>query len=379
MGWLGTANDVRSGTRASGTSRGDASVLHSKRAPDRIGHSSPPVTSLPPTRPPSSTTGIAAVDSAAAVGAASSSSPAGSASADGAVARAARILVADDTESDRRAARDALEAAGHLVFEANDGQHAIEVFARERPDLVMLDVVMPRLSGLECCRLLKAKRVHAYLPVIMVSTRNSVNARVEGLRSGADDYLGKPYDADELRARVEGLLRARRILGELAPERPDEGPDSGDGRLDTRHVRRLEQEFDRASRYSDPLACLRVAFDDGHADAHATGRLRMVIDATLRKIDLVFPARPHGFLLALPNTHFPGALAVAERIARDARPTGTAAGVSIGVGFFPNRDVHNLRELLELCEAALERARCDGGGKICLFQHQGYMYAPEDP
>jgi DNA-binding response OmpR family regulator len=297
--------------------------------------------------------------------------------------RTARILVADDTPSDRRAARDALEAGGHIVIEANDGQHALEVFARERPDLVMLDVVMPRLSGLECCRLLKAKTMQTYLPVIMVSTRNSVNARVEGLRSGADDYLGKPYDADELRARVDALLRARRILGEIEVERPSDSGDSGDGRLDTKHLRRLEQEFDRAERYSDPLACLRVALDDGRANAHATARLRMVIDATLRKIDLVFPVRPHGFLLTLPNTHFPGALAVAERIARDARAPaaggGSAGGVSIGVGFFPNRDVKSLRELLELCESALERARSDGGGKICLFQHQGYMYAPEDP
>jgi DNA-binding response OmpR family regulator len=311
----------------------------------------------------------------------SPSSSAGPEAADVSVPRTARILVADDTESDRRVARDALEAAGHVVVEAHDGQHALEVFARERPDLVMLDVVMPRLSGLECCRLLKAKTLHAYLPVIMVSTRNSVNARVEGLRSGADDYLGKPYDADELRARVDALLRARRILGDIEPERASVSGDGGDGRLDTAHLRRLEQEFDRAERYSDPLACLRVALDDGRAQAHAIARLRMVIDATLRKIDLVFPMRSRGFLLALPNTHFPGALAVAERIARDARASGGGppSGVSIGVGFFPNRDVHTLRELLDLCEAALERARSDGGGKICLFQHQGYMYAPEDP
>jgi two-component system cell cycle response regulator len=75
---------------------------------------------------------------------------------------------------------------------------------------------MPRLTGLETCRILKAKAGGNYLPVIMVSTRNSVNARVEGLRSGADDYLGKPYDADELRARVEALLRTRKVIAERA-------------------------------------------------------------------------------------------------------------------------------------------------------------------
>lgn len=292
-------------------------------------------------------------------------------------ARPARILVADDTEADRRAARDALEAGGHIVVDATDGQHALEVFARERPDLVMLDVVMPRLSGLECCRILKAKTQQTYLPVIMVSTRNSVNARVEGLRSGADDYLGKPYDPEELRARVDALLRARRMLGDEHAREPGV---TEDGRLDGAHLRRLEQEFDRAERYSDPLACLRIAIDgedEAAPDLRAT--LRAVIDATVRKIDLVFPARPGGFLVALPNTHFPGALAVAERIARDARSRSGGKTVSIGVAFFPNRDVHALRELVELCDAALERARGEGGGRICLFQHQGYIYAPEDP
>jgi diguanylate cyclase (GGDEF)-like protein len=337
--------------------------------------------------------------------------------------RPAKILVADDSESDRAAARDALSTAGHTVIEATDGQQALELFARDRPDLVMLDVVMPRMSGLETCRILKAKTQHTYLPVIMVSTRNSVNARVEGLRSGADDYLGKPYDAEELRARVEALLRAKRLLAEAnvaaepamarpRPQAPAGGSTSAanvtaavpgapmpvdddlrSGAIEIQARRRLDAEFDRAERYSDPLACLRVDFDEWDALVKTLGargpellakELRVVVDATIRKIDLVFTARPHGYLLALPNTHFPGALAVAERIARDARRVRldnldkTSTSVSIGVAFYPNKDTHCLQDLLELADAALERARSEGGGKICLFQHQGYLYAPED-
>jgi two-component system cell cycle response regulator len=87
----------------------------------------------------------------------------------------------------------------------------------------------------------------------------------------------------------------------------------------------------------------------------------------------------------LPNTHFPGALTVAERISRETRrPQRGAAGeaqsftVSIGVSFFPNKDTHTLKDMLELVDAALDRARREQGGKICLFQHQGYLYAPDD-
>lgn len=309
---------------------------------------------------------------------------------------AVKVLVADDSEAERQAARTTLRAAGYAVVEAFDGQHALEVFARERPDIVLLDVVMPRLTGLETCRILKAKSQSSYLPVIMLSTRNSVNARVEGLRSGADDYLGKPYDGDELVARVEALLRARKVLGDTDGSGPSERTDgvtashgssdgsdassdpdtAGSSRLEEAQRRRMEEEFDRAERYSDPLACLRVAADGGSA----RGALRSVIESSIRKIDIVFESEDDGFMLLLPNTHFPGALSVAERIWKDARSTsvvGKPMSVSVGVSFYPNRDTHSLQDLVDLVDAALKQAREVGGGKICLYQHQGYLYAPE--
>ncbi len=323
----------------------------------------------------------------------------------------AKILVADDSSVERAAARTALEEAGYAVMEAVDGQQALEVFARERPDLVMLDVVMPRLTGLETCRILKAKAGGNYLPVIMVSTRNSVNARVEGLRSGADDYLGKPYDAEELRARVEALLRTRKVIAERAaseaPARsgaPTPSAQPGAGAVEVEAPppsnrnateafrRRAEEEFDRAERYSDPLACLRVELDgydplikrySAEAIAGLIRSLRDVIEVSVRKIDLVFRLDDRGYILLLPNTHFPGALAVAERISLDSAKVRLDADpefrctVSVGVSFFPNKDTHSVQDLLDLVGAALDRARTEGGGKICLFQHQGYLYAPE--
>lgn len=294
---------------------------------------------------------------------------------------AVKVLVADDSEAERIAARTTLNAAGYAVVEAFDGQHALEVFARERPDLVMLDVVMPRLTGLETCRILKAKTQSTYLPVIMLSTRNSVNARVEGLRSGADDYLGKPYDGSELVARVEALLRTRKILsdpeGSAEPDAPVSPSEAGPTTpLADAQRRRMEEEFDRAERYSDPLACLRVAVDGSSGQV----ALRSVIESSVRKIDIIFEAGEDGYMLLLPNTHFPGALSVAERIWKDARATtvgGTPMSVSVGVSFYPNRDTHSLQDLVDLVDAALKQARQEGGGKICLYQHQGYLYAPE--
>ncbi len=314
-----------------------------------------------------------------------------------------KILVADDSSAERMNAREVLEAAGYEVVEATDGQHAIEAFAMERPDLVVLDVVMPRLTGLEACRILKAKSQGAYLPVIMVSTRNTVNARVEGLRSGADDYLGKPYEAEELRARVEALLRTKTVLAETPPpgvsrtsmliaSMQEEGVDPRSPLKQTGFRRRLEEEFERAARYSDPLACLRVELDQHseissafgeEAASNAVLNLRDLIEACVRKIDLVFRIDEKGYLLVLPNTHFPGALAVAERIVIEAPRLRRISEhvrrvtVSVGVSFFPNRDTQSVQDLIDLVAAALERARGEGGGRICLFQHQGYLYAPD--
>jgi two-component system cell cycle response regulator len=321
----------------------------------------------------------------------------------------AKILVADDSSVERAAARTALEDAGYAVMEAVDGQQALEVFAKDRPDLVMLDVVMPRLTGLETCRILKAKAGGNYLPVIMVSTRNSVNARVEGLRSGADDYLGKPYDAEELRARVEALLRTRKVIAERAASETTRNEATAAAPAVPVHEaeavtaaayrsaneafrRRADEEFDRAERYSDPLACLRVELDryddllKRHSPEAVAGlirSLRDVIEVSVRKIDLVFRLDERGYVLLLPNTHFPGALAVAERISLDSAKIriesepSQKTSVSVGVSFFPNKDTHSVQDLLELVGAALDRARSEGGGKICLFQHQGYLYAPE--
>ena len=110
----------------------------------------------------------------------------------------AKVLVADDSDVERASARQALSDAGYEVVEAVDGQHALEVFARERPDLVLLDVVMPRLTGLETCRILKAKTQTSYLPVIMVTSRIDDEYVVRGMKEGADGYIFKPFRWESL-------------------------------------------------------------------------------------------------------------------------------------------------------------------------------------
>jgi two-component system, OmpR family, response regulator MprA len=119
-----------------------------------------------------------------------------------------RILVADDDRAVRDSLRRSLAFNGYQVELASDGQQALDAMSGEngqRPDALVLDVMMPRVDGLEVCRRLRATGDRT--PVLMLTARDAVDDRVEGLDAGADDYLVKPFALRELQARLRALLR----------------------------------------------------------------------------------------------------------------------------------------------------------------------------
>ncbi|WP_190129958.1 response regulator transcription factor [Streptomyces mashuensis] len=120
-------------------------------------------------------------------------------------ARAARILVVDDEPAVREALRRSLAFEGYTTELAVDGLDALDKVAAHVPDLVVLDVLMPRMDGLTAARRLRASGVT--LPILMLTARDTVGDRVTGLDAGADDYLVKPFELDELLARIRALLR----------------------------------------------------------------------------------------------------------------------------------------------------------------------------
>jgi two-component system response regulator MprA len=116
-----------------------------------------------------------------------------------------KVLVVDDEPAVRDALERALRSSGYGVATAADGLEGLDRLAGESPDLVVLDILMPRLDGLETCRRLRAAGDRT--PVLMLTARDAVGDRVEGLDAGADDYLVKPFALDELLARIRALLR----------------------------------------------------------------------------------------------------------------------------------------------------------------------------
>ncbi|MBF6355503.1 response regulator transcription factor [Nocardia higoensis] len=118
-----------------------------------------------------------------------------------------RILVVDDDRAVRESLRRSLTFNGYTVDLAVDGIDALEKAAAQRPDALVLDVMMPRLDGLEVCRRLRSTGDD--LPILVLTARDSVSERVAGLDAGADDYLPKPFALEELLARLRALLRRR--------------------------------------------------------------------------------------------------------------------------------------------------------------------------
>ncbi len=123
-----------------------------------------------------------------------------------------RILVVDDDRAVRESLRRSLEFNGYDVSLANDGAEALASIGRQLPDALVIDVMMPRLDGIETTRALRTAGND--LPILVLTARDSVGDRVEGLDAGADDYLTKPFALDELLARLRALLRRVHTPGE---------------------------------------------------------------------------------------------------------------------------------------------------------------------
>jgi DNA-binding response OmpR family regulator len=116
-----------------------------------------------------------------------------------------RILIIEDERPMRMALQDCLEAENHRVITAANGETGIEAAIREKPDLILLDIMMPKLDGFAVCAGLR--RLGHTVPVLMLTAKGQVEDRVNGLDAGADDYLVKPFSTEELLARVRALLR----------------------------------------------------------------------------------------------------------------------------------------------------------------------------
>ncbi|MCZ7385304.1 MAG: response regulator [Candidatus Methanoperedens sp.] len=123
-----------------------------------------------------------------------------------------KVLIVDDEMDTLLPLKKSLEAGGYIVVEALNGQEALNMVKDEIPDIILLDIMLPGMDGYEVCSRLKNNALTKNIPIIMLTARDNVKEKVKGLETGADDYVAKPYNLHELKARIKSVLRRSRNM-----------------------------------------------------------------------------------------------------------------------------------------------------------------------
>ena len=312
-----------------------------------------------------------------------------------------KILVVDDSRTQLDWLVQVLSREGYDVRSAENGKEAIRKVRSDPPDLVLLDMILPDMDGLEVLRIVKARPEDQFIPVIILSVKSDLDSKVTGLRIGADDFLAKPFAEAEILARCAAMLRIKHLqerLWEMQRKLEEQSITDALTGLKNRRLfdERLVEEFRRAQRYSDPVSLIMIDLDHfksvNDRFGHPAGDLVLreaagLVRASIRDPDICARYGGEEFAVILPKTHMSGALVVAERLWRElgqkvyrhepgdgGKPVEVQVTASIGIAFYPSKDITQPDQLLKFADEALYNAKRAGRNTICLYQAQAYRY-----
>lgn len=299
-----------------------------------------------------------------------------------------RILVVDDHSDNLELLRARLEAYGYGVDTASDGMAALDAVEKSPPDLILLDVMMPGIDGMEVARRIKANDRLPFIPVIMQTALDSTESMVEGLGAGADDYITKPINFRELEARVKSLLRVKALQDELADKnaqllnmaRTDALTGVDNRRFLEEH---LHDMWSHSMRLHEPLAVVmcdidhfkRVNDEYGHqAGDQVLREFAEVLRSEAREIDRVGRYGGEEFVLLLSGTVLGAAVTFAERVRQNVESHtfqyegGTLSRtMSCGVAAWPHPGITREHALIKAADDALYVAKEMGRNRVICF------------
>lgn len=299
----------------------------------------------------------------------------------------AQVLLVEDDPLQAEATKNILQNAGYDVSLANDGITAIKFVKSTKPDIILLDVILPGLDGYEVCRWLKLEESTKGIPVIMLTVKKELSDKISGLHIGADDYLPKPYNELELNARIYASLRTKALQDELRMKNKQLEDllykveymaitDVLTGLYNRRRFHDvLGKEFERSKRYSTPLSLIFMDIDYfksvndiyGHLIGDKVlGDMASIILKSIREIDTAARYGGEEFTVILPSTTKEAALHVAERmrisiekhVFPDMRER--TITVSIGISGMPDKEIDTEDNLIRCADLALYRAKQTG-------------------
>ncbi|MDB4875207.1 MAG: diguanylate cyclase [Gemmatimonadetes bacterium] len=310
-------------------------------------------------------------------------------------AESARILIVDDHEDNVELLRARLESWGFTAETAGDGAEALAKVEASPPDLILLDVMMPVMDGIEVARRVKGNPNLPFIPIIMQTALDATENKVEGLEAGADDYITKPIDFAELKARLNSMLRIKRLQEELEERerqlleanerlRHMSQTDVLTGLDNRRHLEeRIDEMFEHAKRLSEPFSCVMVDLDRfksvndtyGHQAGDAVlKQLARILRAEIREIDRAGRYGGEEFMLLLPGTVLDAGVTFAERVRKQIEThTFTFDGgtiqrtASFGVSAWPHPRILHCDGLVRAADEALYVAKETGRNRVVRF------------
>ncbi|MBI5825374.1 MAG: diguanylate cyclase [Chloroflexi bacterium] len=300
-----------------------------------------------------------------------------------------KILIVEDELIFRRMVKKTLQEAGYDVVEAEDGQAAWELFQREPFQFVITDWMMPGLSGPQLVQKIRTSAQTTYTYIIMLTAMDDKDNVVLGLEAGADEYLTKPFNSGELKARVasgtrilkleEQLIQAREKMEILAMH------DGLTGLLNRRAIEEYaEAEFNMAARKDRPLGIILMDIDHfksvndqyGHKVGDDTLRqVAQALTADLRKYDRAGRWGGEEFILVLPDAQPQQLISVAERLrvriaeTKISLENGESFSVNISLGVaWATEQFPTLPKLIDAADQALYHAKQGGRNQVCIFE-----------
>lgn len=306
------------------------------------------------------------------------------------LAHPARILLVEDDDIDASMIRNMFAGEPYHLETVRTGETALERVRQERFDLLLLDVILPGQDGFEVCRQLKCLDQTQDIQIVLITCLPDLENKIRGVELGADDYLIKPVNNRELKARVKVLIKKKRYLDQLR-NNFERAVNSAiyDGLTDlhnqTYFKKFLELEIKRAERQRYPIGLMIIDMDDfkkvNDQLGHLTGdlilkELAQLVKDNVREIDLSARYGGDEFVVVLPYTDRAEAVQIVERIQNalvqwgnlEENPLGhEPITVSIGVAFYPAHGA-TLEELIRNADAALYRAKKKGKNRCCFLE-----------
>jgi diguanylate cyclase (GGDEF)-like protein len=301
----------------------------------------------------------------------------------------ARILIVDDDHAICRALGEMIVQLGHEPMTATTFTEALRLYRDGKPDLVLLDVMMPTLDGYKMAKLLRGES-SSFVPIVLLTALDDMESKRRGMEAGADDFLTKPVTPMELRLRLSSLLRIKVLTDQLANANRQLAELAVTDPLTALPNRRylfqeLEREFQRARRYGHPLSVMLLDLDHfkqvndtrGHPVGDRVLQLvGKVLSSSVRSTDLAGRVGGEEFMVIAPETGIDVVSIVAERIRQNIRRRSQAAGerlptvtVSIGISTTEHPDAGSSEELVKQADEALYQAKRGGRDRVVVSRH----------